>query len=718
MRVNFTSSARQLLAFALMLSSFTLFAQPANNECSGAIDVNSLFGQPIGMVQASGLFDNTMASSTLSDPTTGLCFAEPNYNMDPQVSNSLWFTFTGDGGTYYIETDDCGSSNYITNGDTQIAIYGGTGGQCSSTLSPIACNEDGPNAVNGDFKAGLSFATMADSVYFIMVDGFSDNGAAAAGEYCLTVVQELVTTCADISAGTVTAAAQIVCFGDNTDFTLEDVVIPNNGPAGITGFRWLITGADVSGLADPGADPSYAGAFGQSASPYTPVFANNGTQLPTNTFVYFTPVSYAGAVDTGATAGFFEGLDFSNGCLSTGTSVLVLLAGDNGPITANPYTLPASDGASTDGEAGVNITGGGSLLYDVLWDTGADTDTITGLAPGDYTVTITDQGGCVDSLVLTITVDSTAVMQTTCADVSAGTVTAATQIVCFGDNTDFTLEDAVIPNAGPAGIAGFRWIITGADVSGLGDPGADPSYVGAFGESPTPYTPVFANNGTQLQTNVFVYFTPVSYAGAVDTGAMAGFFEGLDFSNGCLATGNSVLVLLAGDNGAITADPYTVAATSGTPFNGAAGVNITGGGSLLYDVLWDTGADTDTITGLEPGDYMVTITDQGGCVDSLVITITVQDSIPLATFSPEFDAALQMYPNPAQNWTQLDYNFNTVTDLTLRLTNVTGQLLKTEQIKGAANGRYRLDLEEVPSGVYFLQISDENNRMTKRLIVE
>jgi len=499
MRVNFTSSARQLLAFAFMLSSFTLLAQPANNDCSGAADINSLFGQPVGMTQASGLFDNTMASSTISDPTSGLCFAEPNYNTDPQVSNSLWFTFTGDGNTYYIETDDCGSSNYITNGDTQIAIYAGTGGQCSSTLTPMECNEDGPNAAAGDFKAGLTLATAVDSVYFIMVDGFSDGGVAAAGEFCLTVTQELVTTCADITAGTVTAAKQIVCFGDVTEFSIDSTIIPNAGPAGIAGFRWLISGGDISGAADPRLDPTYAGAFGNSA---------------------------------------------------------------------------------------------------------------------------------------------------------------------------------------------------------------------------TPYTPAFLNDGSQLNANQFVYFTPVAYAGAVDTGAMLGNFGNYDISNGCLSTGTSVLVLLAGDNGAITANPYTAAATSNSPFNGEAGIDITGGGSFIYDVLWDTGADTDTITGLEPGDYMVTISDRGECVDSLVITITVQDSIPLATFSPEFDAALQLYPNPAQNWTQLDYNFATTTDLTLQLTSLTGQVIKTDQIKGAANGRYRLDLEEVPSGVYFLQISDENNRMTKRLIVE
>ena len=496
MRIDFTPIKRQLLMIAFFISSTALIAQvPANNECSGAVDINSLFGQPAGMTQSSGLHDNTNATSEASDPANGFdCFGERNYSQTvPIIENTLWFTFTGDGNTYFIETNDCGSMNYIGSGDTQMAIYSG---DCGS-LTPVDCSEDGPNAAQGDFRAGLTLTTTMGTVYRIMIDGFNFQGGLSQGEYCLQVTQTLVTTCADIQAGDVTAANQIVCFNDTTEFTLENTVIPNaTGP--VTGFRWIITGGDVSNSPNPGADSTYLGAFGGSATPYTPAFINDGSQLPTNVFVYFTPVAYGDATDTVGN-GFFESLDFSNGCLSVGQSVLVLLAGDNGPIVANPFSQAAS---------------------------------------------------------------------------------------------------------------------------------------------------------------------------------------------------------------------------STMPFDGAAGVDITGGGTGLYNVAWNTGATTDTITGLAPGDYMVTITDAGDCVDPLVITITVEDSTTTSTFSPEFEAAVELFPNPAKSQTQLVYDFGETTDLSIRLTNLTGQVLREDRIDGALQGRHLLELDDLPSGIYLIQIRDDNNLLTKRLIVE
>ena len=102
MLLNFT---KQFFTLLLLMSSLNLFAQaPANNECSGAEDISVLFGQGIDMPQTSGIFDNTNATSEASDPTDGWdCFAEPFFDTTvPQVENTLWFSFTGDGNEYFI----------------------------------------------------------------------------------------------------------------------------------------------------------------------------------------------------------------------------------------------------------------------------------------------------------------------------------------------------------------------------------------------------------------------------------------------------------------------------------------------------------------------------------------------------------------------------------------------------------------------------------------
>lgn len=522
-------------------------------------------------------------------------------------------------------------------------------------------------------------------------------------------IQAQVISCNDINVGTTTSFDDIVCFGDTTNFSIEGVVIPNE-PDSVNGYRWIISTVDLSGVSDPAGATGYLGAFGASATPYTPLFINNGTQLRPDIFVYFTPVVYAGAIDTVGN-GFFGSLDFSQGCIEVGTSLLVRFGGQN-PITATSITTPVTETNPPNGTA-VILPSGGSGLYAYAWPGGQASDTVRGLAVGDYDVTILDRGNCADPFVITVSVTADVI---SCDDISAGVVPSYNSIVCFGDETLFEIDSTVIPN-NESGITGFRWLISTTDITGSIDPGGDPGYFGAFGELTTPYTPTFLNDTTVIRGNVFVYFTPVVYAGAVDT-VGNGRLESLDFSGGCISTGPSQLVFLSGDNGPITANSNSLSATSNNPFNGEAGIELTGGGSFFYNINWDTGETTDTISGLEPGDYMVTISDAGDCADDLVITVTVQDSITVGTFSPEFEAAIKLYPNPAQTWVNFDFDFESTTDLQLELSTSTGQMIRSIEIDDARRGSQRLEVSDLPTGVYLLQIRDQQNFMTKRIMIE
>lgn len=149
---------------------------PADNECSGANDINSLFGQEVNEPQVSSLYDNT-GYTTTNDPTTGWgdCF------VDASLQHTIWYTFMGDGGTYRIRTVQCDATNYITSGDTQAEIYSGT--DCNS-LTPVACNddEDEPNQL---FNFSIELQTDVDSMYFLMIDGW--NGVE--GEFCIEVTR-------------------------------------------------------------------------------------------------------------------------------------------------------------------------------------------------------------------------------------------------------------------------------------------------------------------------------------------------------------------------------------------------------------------------------------------------------------------------------------------------------------------------------------------------
>jgi hypothetical protein len=158
--------------------------------CFGAININSFFHQGLDLEVTTPLYDNTEAGADTDnfDPTTGWeCYLEPDgTGSAPSLDNNLYFTFVGDGETYYIRSKDCGSGNFITDGDTQFSIY--TGG-CGN-LTPVAgaCVDDDIDngAGPGNWFAGLEFPTTAGVTYYLSVDGF----AGAIGEFCLSITQK------------------------------------------------------------------------------------------------------------------------------------------------------------------------------------------------------------------------------------------------------------------------------------------------------------------------------------------------------------------------------------------------------------------------------------------------------------------------------------------------------------------------------------------------
>ncbi len=153
---------------------FTL--PPVNDDCGASLEVDALLGGPVGEPQVSTIFTNVDAG-TSGDPANGYaCFGESEASLE----STVWFTFTGDGAAYTIETNDCNgtATNYIPEGDTQMAIYSGL----CAFATPQACNEDSENSTVGNYFAGLDFQTVMGETYFIMIDGY----VGAQGEFCLS----------------------------------------------------------------------------------------------------------------------------------------------------------------------------------------------------------------------------------------------------------------------------------------------------------------------------------------------------------------------------------------------------------------------------------------------------------------------------------------------------------------------------------------------------
>ena len=165
---------------------------PDNDECGNAEDLNLLFGTDLGVTQLSDPYSNVGAGIS-NDPSEGWdCFGEPDGSADsPELNNSIWFSFEGDGAEYSILTNDCNNTlgeDYIDFGDTQIAVYTGDCG----ALVPVVCNEDSDDAVVDDYFAEAIVATEPGTTYYVLIDGYSDAGDVAEGSFCIAVTQTAV----------------------------------------------------------------------------------------------------------------------------------------------------------------------------------------------------------------------------------------------------------------------------------------------------------------------------------------------------------------------------------------------------------------------------------------------------------------------------------------------------------------------------------------------
>jgi len=60
---------------------------------------------------------------------------------------------------------------------------------------------------------------------------------------------------------------------------------------------------------------------------------------------------------------------------------------------------------------------------------------------------------------------------------------------------------------------------------------------------------------------------------------------------------------------------------------GALTVNVTPGNTDIIDIAWNTGDNGPTIENLSPGDYIVTITDLDGCMDTSMFSLITPDEI-------------------------------------------------------------------------------------------
>jgi len=430
--------------------------------------------------------------------------------------------------------------------------------------------------------------------------------------------------------------------------------------------------------------------------------ATGGT--PPFSFLWNTNPPQTTDTATGLSAGTYTVTvtDF-NGCVETKN---VNINQPNNPMTVEVTSvIDVSCYGEHDGEATVHTTGGGPPTYTYVW-LGPDSiiltgHWVTGLAPGSYTVIVTNSIGCDDSTLVVVISEPPELIATivgtnvSCngncngsADLavsggitpysyawSDGATTEDISGLCAGmfsvtltDSNGCTVSDTVIITELPSLTA----TITGTDVScnGTCDGASDLTVTGGT----PPYSYTWSDGVTTEDIS----------------GLCAGTFSiTLTDSNGCTVS----------DTVIITEPPSLTATATGTDVScngacdGASDLTVTGG-TPPYSYTWSDGVTTEDISGLCAGTFSVTISDSNGC--------TVSDTV-IITEPPSLSATI----------TGTDVSCNGTCDGTSDLT-VTGG---TPPYSYAwSNGATSENIASLCAGTYTVEISDANGCVTSDTI--
>jgi gliding motility-associated-like protein len=300
--------------------------------------------------------------------------------------------------------------------------------------------------------------------------------------------------------------------------------------------------------------------------------------------------------------------------------------------TASTSVVNVSCFGNNNGSATASVTGG-TPPYSYLWNTvpSQNTATAINLAPGTYSVTITNGFGC-----------STQTSATIAQPAPLALSRVITNVSCFGGSTG---SIAVTPSGGTTPYT-YSWSPGGATTATItGKPAGSYTVTvtdarGCTATATYSITQPTAIAATITKTNVncngtndgsatasvtggtapYGYsWSPSGGTAATATGLGAGTYTvTVTDSKGCTATNTAVITQPA----ALTATTASTNETCNTLDNGTASV-MPVGGTPGYTYLWMPGGmTTSTVSGLASGNYTVTVTDSKGCSATAFAVIT------------------------------------------------------------------------------------------------
>ncbi len=566
-------------------------------------------------------------------------------------------------GTYTVTiTDNCGASVTTSAIITQPGVL-----SASPVVTNISCN----GLINGSILASLTGG--AAPFTYLWNDAASQTTATATGlsvgTYSVVVNDACgnsATTSAAISQPDVltslSAETNVNCFGDNSG---TGTASPSGGTAPYT-YLWSDGNSQVTATASNLSAGTYsvsitdnngcststsvtltqpASALGITIASSTNVTCNtlgtitaNAATGGTSPYTY----SWSGGAGTNLSISSLSSGTYvitvtdSSGCTATASAIVTQPAASLG-VTISSVTNVLCNGGT--GSITANAATGGTSPYTYLWSDASSQTSLTaaGLSAGIYSITVTDNNGCIAVTSVTVTQPASAlsvsIASVTNASCNAG-LGAAKANAAAGGTAPYTY--AWTPSGGtgltatalPAG----SYTITATDNNGctataiavitqptsLAITTSSVNSIACYGGRGS-ISADSATGGTEPYT---YHWTPSGGTNLTASNLVAGTYTiTVTDNHGCTANVSATITTPA-NAVAISMSSHTSISCNGGS-NGSATAFSATGGTSPYNYSWSpSGGNNLTASNLSAGIYTIVVTDNNGCTASANVNIT------------------------------------------------------------------------------------------------
>ncbi|MFM7016870.1 MAG: gliding motility-associated C-terminal domain-containing protein [Bacteroidota bacterium] len=324
----------------------------------------------------------------------------------------------------------------------------------------------------------------------------------------------------------------------------------------------------------------------------------------------------------------------ANNCTATASYTINQTAA----IAINP-TITNAGCIANSGSVSTHVTGGVSP-YNYTWSNGGASTFITNLSAGNYSLTVTDNNGCITNWSGSVTgagspTASFTISNPRCWNSPNGSIAST---VSGGTPPYNYLWNNGSTSSGIANLAGGNYTLTITDQSGCTAVYTNTLVTPDTLKITSSVTNIgcYSGNTGSIQVVTSGGIAPYTYlwnTGA-STNSISNLIAGsyvvtITDSNNCIKTG--VYNIL--QNSLIQVASYVVVGNICNGANaGAINLSITGG-SGSYTYQWSNGATTEDISNLFAGIYSLTVSDSLGCSNSFTYTVTDLPAITATTSS-------------------------------------------------------------------------------------